>query len=252
LGPATDEADVLLLGGDLTDHGSPEEAETLAEDLATLRLPKVAVLGNHDYESDRQAEIIRILAHAGVTVLQGDTWIFDKRLGIAGVKGFGGGFDTATLQAWGEAPTKAFVQEAVNEALKLEMALTRLDVLNLTAKIAVTHYAPVHSTVVGEKSEIFPFLGCSRFSEVLDRCGVLACFHGHAHHGTLRGETAKGIPVYNTAMPLLKAELDRRFVVIEFDAPSTGDRAWHEPRDPKAQPMPPTKTPSPVEPLGRS
>jgi len=230
LGPAADEAEVLVLTGDLTDTGMVEEAELLAEDLAALRLPKVAVLGNHDFEGGHAAEVAKVLSHAGVHVLQGEVWVYDRRLGFAGTKGFCGGFGANTLQAWGEGPVKAFVLEAVNEALLLEKALSKLDVLGLTSKIALTHYAPVRDTVVGEKVELYPFLGCSRLAEAIDRqAGVVAAFHGHAHHGALRGATPKGVPVYNVAMPLLRAELDRRYLVLEVEAPSVGERAWHEP-----------------------
>jgi Icc-related predicted phosphoesterase len=238
LGPAADEADVLVLTGDLTDYGLLEEAEVLAEELGAIRIPKVAVLGNHDYEGGKAPELTKLLGHAGVHILAGEVWVFDKRLGIAGVKGFCGGFDANTLQAWGEGPIKAFVLESINEALKLEMALAKLDAIGLTSKVALTHYAPVRSTVVGEKVEIFPFLGCSRLAEAIDKqSGVVAAFHGHAHHGALRGATPKGVPVYNVAMPLLKAELDRRYLVVEVDCPSIPERAWHEsPSSPSAGP----------------
>jgi uncharacterized protein len=233
LGPAADEADVMILSGDLCDTGQVPEAEILAEDLQAIRIPKVAVLGNHDHESDRAAEITKILTHAGVHVLQGETWVFDKRVGFAGVKGFAGGFEDATLQAWGEAAIKMFVHESINQALALEMALAKLDVGGFRTKVALMHYAPVRATVIGEKPEIFPFLGCSRLAEVLDKMGVAVAFHGHAHRGSLRGQTPRGVPVYNVAMPLLRAELaDKRYQIVELDAPAHGDRAW-QPNTPK-------------------
>jgi len=243
LGPAADEADVLVLSGDLCDTGQIAEAEILAEDLHEVRIPKVAVLGNHDHECDKAAEIVKILSHAGVHVLQGESWVFDKRVGFAGVKGFAGGFEDATLQSWGESAIKTFVLESVNQALALEMALTKLDVSGFKTKVALTHYAPVRATVIGEKPEIFAFLGCSRLAEVLDKTGVTVAFHGHAHRGSLRGQTPRGVPVYNVAMPLLRAELnDRRYQVITIDAPAHGDRAW-QPSTPKP-PVPEVPSPS--------
>lgn len=234
LGPAADEADVMVLCGDLCDHGLPEEAEVLAEDLQSIRLPKVAVLGNHDFESDKHAEVVKILTHAGVHILQGDTWVFDKRLGFAGVKGFGGGFEDATLQAWGEGPIKAFVREAIDQALALEMALSKLEVSGFKTRVALTHYSPVRGTVIGEKPEIFPFLGCSRLADVIDKMGVVACFHGHAHRGSMLARTPRGTAVYNVAMPLLRAELgdEKRYRITEVEAPAHGERAW-QPNTPK-------------------
>ncbi|MBS2029610.1 MAG: metallophosphoesterase [Deltaproteobacteria bacterium] len=244
LGPAADEADVMCLCGDLCDYGQVEEAEILAEELADIRLPKVAVLGNHDHESDKGAEVMKILTHAGVHFVQGEAWVFDKRVGFAGVKGFGAGFEDATLQAWGEPVTKMFVHESINQALALEMALAKLEASGFKTKIALTHYAPIRATVMGEKPEIFPFLGCSRLAEVIDKMGVVAAFHGHAHRGSLRGQTRGGVPVYNVAMPLLRAQLERRYIVVEVDAPAHGEKAWQPPAAPKP-PAPITDVPSP-------
>jgi Icc-related predicted phosphoesterase len=208
-----DEADILLLCGDLTDHGRPEEAAVLAEELSALRVPAVAVLGNHDYECGKETELVHALQKVNVRCLDGDAYVFEKTLGIAGVKGFGGGYGRATLQAFGEGHTKAFVQEAVSEALKLEMALGRMD---LPKKIVIMHYSPVVETIEGENPEIRAFLGSSRLSRPVDDYGADAVFHGHAHHGSLRGRTEKGIPVFNVAMPLLQRQLDRRFSVLEI------------------------------------
>ncbi len=208
------EADGLVLPGDLTDHGTVDEARTLAEALAGLRVPCAAVLGNHDFEGGVVKEIVRILAEAKVQVLDGDHAVFDRRLGIAGVKGFGGGFEGAMLQAFGEPVIKAFVQEAVNEALKLEAALGQLD---LEKKVVIVHYAPVTTTTDGENPELRPFLGTSRLAAPCDAFGALAVFHGHAHHGAPEARTARGIPVYNVALPVVrKAFPDRKFRVFEF------------------------------------
>jgi Icc-related predicted phosphoesterase len=207
------EADGLVIAGDLTDHGAIPEVETLAEALADLRVPCAAVLGNHDFEGNQVREIVRILGEAKVEVLDGDHAVFDKRLGIAGVKGFAGGFEKGMLQAFGEPLVKAFVQEAVNEGLKLEAALAQLD---LPKKVVVMHYAPIAATTEGEDPEVRAYLGTTRLSAPCEAFGALAVFHGHAHHGVPEGRTPKGIPVYNVAMPVLKRTLDRRFRVVEL------------------------------------
>jgi Icc-related predicted phosphoesterase len=193
-------AEVLVLCGDLTDTGSPEEARLLARDLSTLGLPIVAVLGNHDYESDQADEVGRILRESGVHLLDGEA-IEVMGVGFAGVKGFGGGFGRGALGPWGEPVIKAFVQEAVNEALKLERALARL---RTPRAIAVLHYAPIRETVENEPPEILPYLGSSRLEEPLTRYRVTAVLHGHAHNGRLTGRTSTGVPVYNVALPLLR------------------------------------------------
>lgn len=194
-------ADLLLLAGDLTDYGLPEEARILAADLKTAASrPIVAVLGNHDYESGQESELKKILAGAGVRVLDGDACEV-LGVGIAGVKGYLGGFDDRMLQSWGEAATKAIVREDMDQALKLETALARL---KTPEKIVLLHYSPIRATVQGEPPEIVPFLGSSRLEEPIHRHPVTAVFHGHSHYGDLQGATSNGVPVYNVAMPLLK------------------------------------------------
>jgi Icc-related predicted phosphoesterase len=192
-------ADILLLGGDLCDSGLPEEAEILARHIATLKVPVVAVLGNHDFESGKAAEIAKILADGGVSVLDGKPCEI-YGVGFAGVKGFAGGFGERALQSWGETTIKNFVHEAVEEALKLESALAGL---RTAQRIALLHYAPIVETVIGEPPEIFPFLGSSRLEDPLSRYPVAAVFHGHAHRGTPEGRTKTGIRVYNVARSLL-------------------------------------------------
>ncbi|MBX9679957.1 MAG: metallophosphoesterase [Gemmataceae bacterium] len=193
--------DILLLGGDLTDYGMPEEVDSLVRDLKVAAdIPIIAVLGNHDFESGREQEVMAILRAGGVRVLDGDTCEV-RGIGIAGVKGFGGGFARGTLEPWGEAGVKRFVQEAVDEAMKLERALARI---TAPTRIALLHYAPIRDTVVGEPEEIFGFLGSGRLEEPLHRYGVTAVFHGHAHKGAPEGKTSGGIPVYNVALPVLR------------------------------------------------
>jgi Icc-related predicted phosphoesterase len=208
------EAEGLVLPGDLTDHGLVDEAKTLAEALSGLRVPCAAVLGNHDFEGGAVREIVRILGEVKVQVLDGDRAVFDKRLGVVGVKGFAGGFEGGMLQAFGEPAIKAYVQEAVNEALKLEAALAQLEV---PRRVVITHYAPVVTTTDGERLEIRPFLGSSRLVAPCDAFGADAILHGHAHHGAPEGRTPRGIPVYNVAMPLLRRHFaDKRFRVFEI------------------------------------
>jgi Icc-related predicted phosphoesterase len=195
-----DRADALLLCGDLTDYGLPEEAHILVRELAAVKMPIVAVLGNHDFESRKQNDICHILSDAGVKVLDGDA-VEIHGIGIAGVKGFVGGFNQHVLKPWGEDSLKAMVHEAVDEALKLESALARL---RTPQQIALLHYAPISATVEGEPREIFPFLGCGRLEEPLNRYNVTAVFHGHAHQGKPQGKTKNNVPVYNVSMPLLR------------------------------------------------
>jgi Icc-related predicted phosphoesterase len=229
----SDDADVLLLCGDFTDYGLPDEARVLARDLtAAMKVPVIAVLGNHDYEGGKQQEIREILAGAGVTVLDGEATEVHG-VGFAGVKGFAGGFGRGALGPWGEHAIKAFVQEAVDEALKLEAALARL---RTQQRVALLHYSPVRSTVEGEPPEIFAYLGSSRLEEPINRYRVSAVFHGHAHRGTLEGRTSTGIPVHNVAMPLLMRTNPNRppFLVVEvpIDAAGAGGSAAEPRREP--------------------
>ena len=207
------EADALVIAGDLTDRGTLDEAKTLAEALAQLQVPCVAVLGNHDFEGGVVKELTKLLHDVGVQVLDGDHVVLEGELGIAGVKGFGGGFDGAMLQAFGEAPIKAYVQEAVNEALKLEWALGQLDT---DKKVVIMHYAPIAKTTEGENPEIKTYLGTSRLAAPVDHFGANAVFHGHAHHGTHEGRTPKGVAVFNVAAPLLRKMDGRRYLLYEL------------------------------------
>ena len=210
-----EDADVLVLCGDLTDYGLAEEASILARDLqAAVRIPMVGVLGNHDYESDQAPEVTRILREAGLQLLDGDTTEI-REVGFAGVKGFCGGFGRGVLGAWGEGAVKQFVNEAISEALKLESALARL---RTPAKVAILHYAPVRDTVEGEPLEIFPYLGCSRLEEPLTRYAVSVVVHGHAHHGAPEGKTSNGTPVYNVSLSLMReSKPERPYRVFEVE-----------------------------------
>jgi Icc-related predicted phosphoesterase len=207
-------ADLLLLCGDLVDYGLPEEAIVLAKEIGGLKIPSLAVLGNHEFESGKQDEVKKIFSDAGVMVLDGDAREVHG-IGFVGVKGFAGGFGERALGPWGEDIIKSFVHEAINEALKLESALARL---RSEKRIVLLHYSPIQATVVGEPPEIFPFLGSSRLEEPLNRYPVTAVFHGHAHHGAPEGSTKNGVPVYNVAMKLLQHTYPNQppFKVIEI------------------------------------
>lgn len=197
-------ADVLLIAGDLTDTGDEEEAEVLAEELKSCKVPVIAVLGNHDYEKGKQKQIRKILLDAKVHVLDGEGIVI-KGIGFAGVKGFGGGFGKYMLSMFGEPAMKSFVQETVDEVLKLDRALASLDKEHPhIPKVALMHYSPVKDTILGEPEEIFPFLGSTRLAEPLMRRQVAAVFHGHAHAGVLEGSFDGGIKVYNVAIPVLR------------------------------------------------
>lgn len=209
----SESSDMVLLAGDLTDTGLPEEARVLARELTALRVPGVAVLGNHDFESGRQEEVSHILSDSGLTMLDGEACEI-QGIGIAGVKGFAGGFGTAALGPWGEPMMKQFVHEAVNEALKLEASLARL---RSARQIVLLHYAPIRQTVEGEPLEIYPFVGSGRLEEPISRFPVSLVVHGHAHRGRHEGRTKNDVPVYNVSMPLLTRTFPERapFLVLE-------------------------------------
>lgn len=198
-------ADMLLLAGDLTRHGTVSEAQIVATEFADLPVPVVAVLGNHDYHSDQEAEITALLAEHGITVLEGSNTVLrvgQSTVGIAGAKGFGGGFAGKSGSVFGEPEMKAFIHHTVEISDRLRAALQDLDT---DLKIALTHYSPVPDTLRGEPPEIFPFLGCYQLAEAIDATGVDLAIHGHAHFGTEQGVTAGGVRVRNVAQPVIGA-----------------------------------------------
>jgi Icc-related predicted phosphoesterase len=212
-------ADILLILGDLTDYGHIDEATMLAKELSTaVKIPIVAVLGNHDYESGHEMEIRQIFEQAGMKILDGEACEI-VGIGFAGVKGFAGGFGQRVLAPWGEKIVKQFVHESLEETLKLESALSRL---RTERRYALLHYAPVQATVENEPLEIYPFLGCSRLEEPLNRYPLDGVFHGHAHHGAPLGKTKSGVPVHNVSLPLmLQLSPDRPFHLEEVGLPAT-------------------------------
>lgn len=215
LASAAEGCDVLVVCGDMTNFGLPEEAEQIAKDLqAVAHVPLVGVLGNHDYESGREREVRDVLEAAGMRILDGES-VEIKGVGFAGVCGFGGGFGRWMLNAWGEPLIKQFVQASVDEALKLERALVKL---GTATRVGLLHYSPIRQTVEGEVEEIFPWLGSSRLEEPLNRFGVAAVFHGHCHNGTPEGRTAKGIPVYNVTLDVMeRIRPEQPFRMVELE-----------------------------------
>jgi uncharacterized protein len=197
-----DEADVLVVAGDLTNYGQPDEMEPLVNALVRLRVPVIVVLGNHDYETGKEVELVRMMTAEGIKVLDGSAYERDG-VGFAGTKGFVGGFGRGMLTAFGEPEIKTFVRAGIDEAVKLERAMSQL---RTQKRIVVLHYSPIAATVEGESPEIYPFLGTSRLAEVVDRHGADLVVHGHAHHGKLDGKTTAGVPVHNVAITLLQAQ----------------------------------------------
>ncbi len=197
-------ADVLLLAGDLTQHGSAEEFLVLAGELAGLSTPVAAVLGNHDYHQNKQAENRRILEAAGVHVLEGEPFVLEigrEKLGVAGVKGFCGGYSGSSGVEFGEPEMKTFIKKARRDAGALARALEA--VAGCDVRVALTHYSPIKGTLVGERLELYPFLGSYLLAEAIDEARADLALHGHAHKGTGQGVTPGGVPVRNVAMPLL-------------------------------------------------
>jgi Icc-related predicted phosphoesterase len=209
----SEEADVLALCGDLTNFGKPAEVANLLEDFKACTIPTVAVLGNHDFEAGCAEEVVAMLQEAGMTVLDEQATVIEG-VGFAGVKGFVGGFGRGELGPFGETAIKAFVDEAREEARKLENALRSL---RTERTVAVLHYAPIRETIEGEPPEIFPFLGSSRLANAVDRFdNVKAVVHGHAHRGTYEGRTPGGVPVYNCAQYVVEPAFGRLYALLEI------------------------------------
>lgn len=211
-------ADLLLLAGDLTNYGTPEEARVVAGEVADLPVPVVGVLGNHDHQDDRPGEVTAILRDHGVRMLEGEAVVLHvagQRLGIAGAKGFGGGFAGKNGSAFGEREMKAFIDCSTAAADSLRTALDSLDAEH---RIALMHYSPVPDTLRGEPPELFPFLGSYLLADAIDSADTELALHGHAHYGTEHGETAHGIPVRNVAQPVLQ-EPFRVYAVGESEDP---------------------------------
>ena len=218
-----DEADLLLLGGDLTREGDPADAEIVAGELAGVGIPIVAVLGNHDYELGQTAAVSAVLRDAGVHLLDRDQVTLDiagKRVAIAGTKGFGGGFDAALADDFGEPEMKAWIRHAEAEAESLEGIVSSLvgDI-----RLVLLHYSPVIDTLAGERLELYPFCGNSLLAAAIDRAGADLVIHGHAHHGSPAGATPGGVPVRNVAQPVIRKPYE---VFLLDDEPQPAGRGW--------------------------
>lgn len=197
-------ADLLLLAGDLTQQGAIEEIHALVDDLRAVPVPIVAVLGNHDYHTDHERDLSQVLQDFGVHVLEGSSIVLrieNRSVGVVGIKGFGGGFAGACITPFGEHEMKAF---ANHSRVQAEILRTRLGELKADFRFVLTHFSPVEATLLGEKREIYPFLGSYLLAEAIDSAGADAAFHGHAHLGTERGSTPGGVPVRNVAQPVIR------------------------------------------------
>lgn len=203
LAHVSERADLLLIAGDLTQHGLPEEGEAVALGLSRVTIPIVIVLGNHDYHQGAQDAIRASLERIGARVLEAESVVYrfgSQSIGVGGVKGFGGGFAGACGSEFGEDEMKAFVRHSREKAEQLKASLAELD---CDFKVALMHYAPCKGTLVGEKLEIYPFLGSYFLGEAVDETGCQLAIHGHAHHGTEHAVTRGGVPVRNVARPVI-------------------------------------------------
>jgi Icc-related predicted phosphoesterase len=195
---------VFLIAGDLTTHGDPAQVKVLVDELKDVQIPVVAVLGNHDQHSGKASQVRSELERSGVIVLEGESvtlGVGGAKVGIAGTKGFGGGFPGACATAFGEPEMKAFVNHTENLAARLADELAGLE---CDYRISLLHYSPIRETLSGEKTEIYPFLGSYLLAEAIDSAGADLVLHGHAHLGKEKGITATGIPVRNVAVPVLR------------------------------------------------
>jgi Icc-related predicted phosphoesterase len=211
----SDKADLLFLAGDLTQSGALEEAEALADDLEAAEIPVVIVLGNHDFHQNKNVEMLNHFRSRGFTALEGQSARFDVRgrsVGVVGLKGFGGGFFGACVTDFGEPETKEFARFSKYQAEVLSRELARLDT---EYRFVLLHFSPIEATLLGEKREIYPFLGSYLLAEAADMNGADAIFHGHAHLGTERGITPGGIPVRNVAQPVIR----HAYNIYHFEEP---------------------------------
>jgi Icc-related predicted phosphoesterase len=198
-----DHADVLVIGGDLTKCGTADEARALVDELSDVPIPRYVVLGNHDHHADEVEKVVAVLEGGGIHVLEGShdvVRVGDRTLGIAGVKGFGGGFPGAFASEFGEREMKAFVRHTKDVAARLGEALSTLDT---DVRVAVLHYSPVEETLRGERLELYPLLGSYLLAEAVDLAGADLVVHGHAHNGSEHGTTPGGTPVRNVAQPVV-------------------------------------------------
>ena len=198
-----DRVDLVLLAGDLTTHGEPEQAAMVAHAVQGLDVPILCVLGNHDWHVNRRDELVAVLQEGGIDVLEREHRVLeicDAEVGIAGAKGFAGGFDGAHIPDFGEPLLRRVYQESMDEAAALDEALRAIALCPF--RIALLHYAPITATLQGERSDIWPFLGTDRLAAPLREHHPDLVLHGHAHAGTFAGQLGE-VPVYNVSVPVL-------------------------------------------------
>jgi Icc-related predicted phosphoesterase len=208
------DADVVLLAGDLTAHGDPDEARVLADACRGAGVPVFAVLGNHDWHTDRAGEVARVLEDAGVSVLERSWATLDvsgTRLGIAGAKGFVGGFPGSSLPDFGEPLLREVYAETGRDVEALEEALVAIE--DCPLRVVLLHYSPTMSTLTGEPETIWTFLGNNRLDGPIQKHKPHLVLHGHAHQGTFAGAVG-AVPVYNVAVHVT----GRDFFVFELDS----------------------------------
>jgi Icc-related predicted phosphoesterase len=206
-------ADTLLIAGDLTQVGSDAEVGCLLRELAVVDVPIIAVLGNHDHHAGQPERVAELLTAAGVAVLEGTSTVVaagGHTVGVAGVKGFGGGFPGAQASGFGEIEMKRFVRHTVDAAEGLERCLNEL---STDFRVALLHYSPIAETLAGEPVGIYAFMGSYLLAEAIDRAGADLVLHGHAHRGSDRGLTPGGVRVRNVAQPVIGAP----YCVFELD-----------------------------------
>lgn len=213
IGELNGEFDVLILAGDLTDTGLPEEAESLVKQLEPYCSRTISILGNHDHESGKFEDVCRVIRESGITLLDGNVCEVGN-VGFIGTKGFCGGFDNLLVQPFGEAALKTFIRTSIEETVNLGNALAKLS--DCEHKVAILHYAPIKATLEGEPPELFPFLGTSRLANAIDPHGVDVILHGHAHHGSPTGYTPANIPVHNVSRFVQMKHTGKPYCIIEL------------------------------------
>jgi uncharacterized protein len=224
------EADVILLAGDLTTTGEPEQAQVLADACRDISIPVFAVLGNHDYHVGRSADVCAVLEEAGVLMLD-RSWrtctIAGLELGVVGTKGFVGGFPGAVLPDFGEPLLRRVYAETTLEAEAIAKGLQ--EIVHCDLRVVLLHYAPVQATIEGEPEGIHVMLGSDRLATPIAEYGADLVLHGHAHAGSFEGGIGQ-IPVYNVAVHVtgrdfwifdLEGARGRSAVEVEGPGPAT-------------------------------
>lgn len=217
------EVDVILLAGDLTTHGEPEQALILADACRRLDTPVLTVLGNHDWHSNRRDEVVEVLLDSGIVVLDRDRAILDVggiALGVVGLKGFVGGFDGFKIPDFGEPLLRSVYDETSADVEALDAGLREIAACEM--RIVLLHYAPLAATLEGEPPEIWAFLGSDRLAAPIAEHRPHVVLHGHAHAGSFQGAIGD-VPVYNVSAPVI----GRDFCVFELSGAGAMTAAVH-------------------------